>query len=68
VRILWCCCCCLLLLLQRCAVAVNISLFNPNPDGFDEYLDSKETGSVVYVSFESMAALERSKWQKLLGA
>ena len=33
------------------------SLFKPNPDGCNEWLDSKETGSVVYVSFRSLAAL-----------
>jgi len=35
----------------------GLSLFNPNSDGCMEWLDSKETGSVVYVSFGSMAAL-----------
>ena len=35
----------------------GLSLFNPNPDGCNEWLDSKETGLVVYVSFGSMAAL-----------
>jgi len=46
----------------------GLSLFNPNPDGCHEWLDSKETGSVVYVSLEAWLHLERSKWQKLLGA
>ena len=35
----------------------GLSLFKPNLDGCKEWLDSKETGSVVYVSYGSMAAL-----------
>ncbi|KAJ7002565.1 hypothetical protein NC653_007915 [Populus alba x Populus x berolinensis] len=35
----------------------GLSLFNPNQDGCNEWLDSRETGLVVYVSFGSMAAL-----------
>ncbi|KAG5246588.1 glucosyltransferase family protein [Salix suchowensis] len=35
----------------------GLSLFKSNLDGCMEWLDSKETGSVVYVSFGSLAAL-----------
>jgi pathogen-inducible salicylic acid glucosyltransferase len=35
----------------------GLSLFKPALDGCMEWLDSKETGSVVYVSFGSLAAL-----------
>ncbi|PNT28818.1 hypothetical protein POPTR_007G140300v4 [Populus trichocarpa] len=35
----------------------GLSLFKPNLYGCKEWLDSKETGSVVYVSYGSMAAL-----------
>jgi pathogen-inducible salicylic acid glucosyltransferase len=44
------------------------SLFKPNPDGCNEWLDSKETGSVVYVSFGSMAALGEEQMAEIAWA
>jgi pathogen-inducible salicylic acid glucosyltransferase len=41
------------------------SLFKPNLDGCMEWLDSKETGSVVYVSFGSMAALGEEQMEEI---
>jgi len=43
----------------------GLSLFNPNPDGCKEWLDSKGTGSVVYVSFGGMAALEEEQMEEI---
>ena len=41
------------------------SLFKPNLDGCMEWLDSKETGSVVYVSFGSMTALGEEQMEEI---
>jgi len=46
----------------------GLSLFKPNPDGCNEWLDSKETGSVVYVSFGSMAALGEEQMAEIAWA
>ncbi|KAH8510465.1 hypothetical protein H0E87_008139 [Populus deltoides] len=41
------------------------SLFKPNLDGCMEWLDSKESGSVVYVSFGSLAALGEEQMEEI---
>lgn len=42
-----------------------ISLFETNYDACKEWLDSKETGSVVYVSFGSIASLGKEQMEEL---
>ncbi|XP_075660610.1 mogroside I-E synthase-like [Castanea sativa] len=43
----------------------NLSLFKPNVDACMKWLDSKDTGTVVYVSFGSMAALGEEQMEEL---
>ncbi|KAJ0093005.1 hypothetical protein Patl1_26894 [Pistacia atlantica] len=43
----------------------GISFFNPNTDTCMKWLDSKETGSVVYVSFGSLAALDKEQMEEV---
>ncbi|KAH6815975.1 hypothetical protein C2S51_020795 [Perilla frutescens var. frutescens] len=42
-----------------------INLFEPNQEACRKWLDSKETSSVVYVSFGSLASLEKSQIEEL---
>nr|POE91297.1 udp-glycosyltransferase 74e2 [Quercus suber] len=43
----------------------DLSLFKPNVDACMKWLDSKDTGTVVYVSFGSLAALGEEQMEEL---
>ena len=43
----------------------GLNLFNPNVDICTKWLNSKETGSVVYTSFGSLAALGEEQMEEL---
>ncbi|XP_044465093.1 mogroside IE synthase-like [Mangifera indica] len=43
----------------------GLSLFKPSTDTCMTWLDSKETGSVVYVSFGSLASLEQEQMEEV---
>ncbi|KAM3702232.1 hypothetical protein ACJW31_04G010200 [Castanea mollissima] len=43
----------------------NLSLFKPSVDACMKWLDSKDTGTVVYVSFGSLAALGEEQMEEL---